>query len=386
MHTIVPATIIVAGVLNGALVSAEEIAKFPEAWNGRPIPILHPTQNGKPISANAPDVLERAGGYVFNVTFDTDRLRAEFWLDEDKFTAMGQTELLTNLQTGKTVEVSTGYFCESLQRGGEHGGKAYREVHVNLRPDHVALLPNQTGACSIADGCGAPRINEQVETVDKSAISKAISALGALVGLNINCACEDTMKAADIHALVQKLTTNGANLAPIKTLANLQTNFDIAELEKLSDQTRGALAAALKSLDKAAAAKVAEGDEEDPTKKPPMANAAQGGQPVTAGQLAAMIADGVKSGLAAALPQLKAELLTHTRRADAVAKIMANQRNALSEATLNAMSEAELTKYGESIAEVDFSGLGAGFTANAGDSAPLGVPRALMAPVQQKAN
>lgn len=382
MHTIVPAVIVVAGVLNGALVAAEEIAKFPEAWNGRPVPILHPMQNGQPISANLPDVLERKAGYVFNTRFDTDRLRAEFWLDEDQMVQMGQADLLATLQAGGTpkVEVSTGYFCDSVDRAGEFKGKTYSNVHLNLRPDHVALLPNQTGACSILDGCGVPRIHQQATDVEKTGLAKALNAIGAALGLKTNCSCEEAMKPTEITALVQKLAANGADLAPVKALANLQTNFDIAELEKLSDAGRAALGAVLKSLDKTAAkaAEAAPGEDDD---KVPANNSAK---PVTAGELAAMIANGVKAGLAAALPKLQADLLVNSRRVEVVARLMANQRNVLSESTLNAMNIDELVKLDESLRVVDYSGMGsAAFRANAGDSTPLVAPACMLAPIEK---
>src|SRR5690606_20175922 len=73
---------------------------------------------------------------------------------------------------------------------GELNGKPYTAKQVNLRPDHVALLPGEVGACSIADGCGAPRINSQAGAMSKA--SELLDSVRALLGMKTNCTCEGT--------------------------------------------------------------------------------------------------------------------------------------------------------------------------------------------------
>ena len=387
MHTVVPGVLAVAGVLNGALVTAEELGKFPESWNGSPIPILHPEQDGEPISANYPDILERAAGTIFGATLDGDRLRAELWLDETRFDEMGQSALLAAMAAGEMVEVSTGYYADTLVESGTFNGKPYRVRHANIRPDHLALLPGQTGACSIADGCGAPRVNTDV---DKGRIASAVSNLLVTLGLKPNdCQCEEpTMNAAAIAALAKKLHANGADLGDMKA------NFDIAELEKMSDVTRAALGAALKQLDKSqakaaeddeaakAAAKAAanEGDEdegdEDEEGKAMKKNAAAGGEkPITRAELKAMMAETLAEAI-------KPETINAmVERAGLEQRILANSACAFEEAELKAMSLEALTKYEKSIRPVDYSGAGgyvpSGDTGQGG-GAPLMVNSGLM--------
>jgi hypothetical protein len=359
MHTIVPAVIVVAGVLNGALLTADELAKVPEAWNGRPIPLHHPQQDGQFISANHPDVLERAMGKVFNTRFDVDRLRAEFWLDEQRFEAMNLLPLLQDIQNGKTIEVSTGYFSENLPEAGELSGKKYDKRQTNLRPDHVALLPDQVGACSIADGCGAPRVNADMDPAKKG-LTHALHVIGAALGLNVNCSCEDTMKPTDIAALATNLKTKGVDLSDLKV------NFDLAELTKMDDAGRAAIYGALKALEKASAKAAAEPPADDAAKVAANATA----QPITMGQLQTMIANGIAVGIAAELPKavasLKTELQTNARKAEVIARLMANEGNAFTQPELEAMS-------------IDYSGAaaGAGYAANADDK-PLGLGLGLL--------
>jgi hypothetical protein len=387
----------VAGVLNGALVPAEELAKFPDGWNGRPIPVYHPTKNGQNISANWPDVLERCVGQVFNTQFDTDRLRAEFWLDEQRMDNLGMAPLLGEIQAGKMFEVSTGYYCDSVAVVGEFNGKPYIARHANLRPDHVALLPDQIGACSIADGCGAPRVNTSRASAVKTELVKALNAIGVALGIKTNCSCEEpNMKAANIATLAATLIANGADLAGVKALANLQTNFDVAELEKMSEAGRAALYGALKALDKAAAKAAAAddagaGDDDEPPAAnegdddEPKANARKGGK----GMVTMSVADLEKlidRRVARGVKAVTADVVAHTRKAEVVERIVANQSNAFTKAELEAMSLDSLTKYEGSIRPTDYSGAVGGGVAqfSTNEAAPLVAPQALLAP--RKAN
>jgi hypothetical protein len=53
------------------------------------------------------------------------------------------------IEAGHTVEVSTGLFFDHA--GTSDDGAV---VGANFRPDHLAILPDQRGACSRAAGCG----------------------------------------------------------------------------------------------------------------------------------------------------------------------------------------------------------------------------------------
>lgn len=161
-YAVAPAVLIKAGVLNGQLVPAEEIAAFVEAWNGRPIPVRHPQVNGQYVTANSPEILEASAiGQVFNAVMDGDALKGELWIDTAKVAALGGEALtvFAKMEAGQIVELSTAYFCDTEPTSGYHKGIYFEGVQRDLRPDHLALLPNEVGACSVVDGCGAPRVN-----------------------------------------------------------------------------------------------------------------------------------------------------------------------------------------------------------------------------------
>jgi hypothetical protein len=164
-HLIVPVVAIVAGVLNGHLVPAEEIGAFVEAWNGIPLPIGHPQEHGQPVSANTPQRIEQSVGRFWGAQMQGDRLTGELWIDIAKCRQLGgdALEVLRRLEAGQPLEVSTAFWAETEEAAGEWGGQPYHGILRHLRPDHLALLPHEIGACSWADGCGAPRTASREE-------------------------------------------------------------------------------------------------------------------------------------------------------------------------------------------------------------------------------
>lgn len=163
-YLVAPVTMLVPGVLNGALVPAEETGRYVEAWNGRPVTLNHPTRNGEYVSAGTPEInATEAPGQVWNASFADGKLTAEIWIDIAKATAIGGDALtvMDRLRSNQPVEVSTGYFADHEQSNGTHNGKAYSMIARNIRPDHLALLPDGVGACSWQDGCGTPRVNAE---------------------------------------------------------------------------------------------------------------------------------------------------------------------------------------------------------------------------------
>lgn len=150
---------LVPGVLKGSdgalFYPAEEVARNPQDWNAMPIVVYHPTANGLPISARHPDVLEKSEvGRVFN-SASPDKLAAEGWFDEDD-TKRVDIRVYNALDKGIPMELSTGLYLdkERATAGAVHNGTPYDFVARNYRPDHLAVLPDQRGACSVRDGCG----------------------------------------------------------------------------------------------------------------------------------------------------------------------------------------------------------------------------------------
>jgi len=99
-------------------------------------------------------VLESHGiGVVLGAHVRNGKLRAEGWFDIERVENL-DPRVLDMLRTGKPIELSTGVYTD-VERGiGSYRGRAYAGIVRNLRPDHLAILPDAVGACSLQDGCG----------------------------------------------------------------------------------------------------------------------------------------------------------------------------------------------------------------------------------------
>lgn len=156
-YYVAPVTMIVPGVLNGnngpLLYKGEDLGEDPDIWNGIPIVVNHPKINGKYRSARHPDVLEKFGiGTVYEARF-LGALNAEAWFDPAKTRKKAPT-IYDDLVNGRPIEVSTGLGARYTKSPGTFNNVDYTHVVDRFRPDHLAVLTNAPGACSVDDGCG----------------------------------------------------------------------------------------------------------------------------------------------------------------------------------------------------------------------------------------
>jgi len=163
-HIVVPVVMMVEGVHNGSqgplLHLTEDLGKFPESWDGIPVTVQHPTVDGGNVSANSPAMLAKVKvGRIFNTHMDDNKLKAEAWLDEKRLQEVSDIALQA-IRAQQELQVSVGVFTEEENVSGEWHGESYESIARNHRPDHLALLPGGTGACSWTDGCGI-RVNKK---------------------------------------------------------------------------------------------------------------------------------------------------------------------------------------------------------------------------------
>jgi len=93
-------------------------------------------------------------GVLFNTFFDPDRgLISEIWVDVERARRLAP-EVVGALIEGRPLEVSTGLWFEESGGPGVWNGEEFTYTARDFRPDHLALLPDNVGACSIHDGCG----------------------------------------------------------------------------------------------------------------------------------------------------------------------------------------------------------------------------------------
>lgn len=170
-HIVAPLSLIVPGVLAGnrgpIFYSQSELGKNPTAWNHVPIVVYHPFANGRPVSARDPDVLRNQSIGVVLRTKSNGKLTAEGWFDVERMQAV-DNRVLEALESGQVMELSTGLELDAVPEDGTFNGKPYEAVARNFRPDHLAILPDQVGACSVDDGCGmmVNKLRAEVERLE----------------------------------------------------------------------------------------------------------------------------------------------------------------------------------------------------------------------------
>lgn len=352
-HLVVPVVMIVEGVLNNALLTESEFGKYAESWNGRPVPVLHPERNGQPVSANQPDIISKSTiGHIFNTKAEGGKLKAEAWIDINKAGRIGQSDLIAQLEAGEVVEVSTGYWADDEIKAGEHNGRAYETIHRNIRPDHLALLPGQEGACSVADGCGT-RVNSKRGIAMKT--REAFELIANKLGLKSNCNCEE--QEMDLLTQAKALHKNEALTAK--------------QLQMIQDMDEDQLAM-LQAIVSAMPGKSAEPPEtEEGEKEVEEMAKGEDGENVATNKSAAKTPD---------VDELVAnKVAEHLRRHDVTQKLTANERCPFTADEMKAMEIEHLEKLEKSIRPADYSGQGGPTTHGAGPATnPLRINRGIL--------
>lgn len=168
-YMILPVVAMTQGVrhpVNGvpALSLASVYGNGYQSWDGRPVFANHPRVEGELVAANQPGVLEAQSiGTVFNTRMDDGKLKMEAWINVAAALAKGGDAqvVVEHLQKGGALAVSVGAFMSEKEEKGTYDGQAYQVVWEAFFPDHLAILaPGLDGACSVAAGCGTPRVNE----------------------------------------------------------------------------------------------------------------------------------------------------------------------------------------------------------------------------------
>ncbi len=171
-YIVVPTIAITEGVWNGVLYTNEELSKFPDAWNGVPVTNAHPQENGQPQQASTQSMIETFKvGLVLNTRFETGKLKCEIWLNK-KLCEEKAPEILQNIQDEIDTDVSTGLYTDDIVGDGDFNGIKYNTQAINYRPDHLAILLHEDGACSWADGAGMVRNKKDEEGTFKTLFKK----------------------------------------------------------------------------------------------------------------------------------------------------------------------------------------------------------------------
>lgn len=151
-------------VMNGLLYPAEELARGAPTLEDKPAPAGHPkNQAGQFISANSGEALltAYAGAVCRNARHEGGRTLTDIVINEAAAKAHPDgAKLIERLDAAiagtnaEPIHVSTGLMLEAEEANGESRGKKYHAIARNLRYDHLAILLNEKGAGTPADGVG----------------------------------------------------------------------------------------------------------------------------------------------------------------------------------------------------------------------------------------
>lgn len=204
---VVPMVILTEGVHKGSggalYYSPEELAKTPAAWNAKPVVVYHPEMNGQAVSACDPSILtNRKVGVMMNTVYEKGKLKSEAWLEKDRADKVDE-RIMAAVESGEMMELSTGVFVDCEESEGEWKGEKYMGLARNFRPDHLALLPDKIGACSISDGAGFLR--NELKDGKKSTIAAIFQSVLRSLGMSTNEMSQSNTRDALGEALRAKL-------------------------------------------------------------------------------------------------------------------------------------------------------------------------------------
>lgn len=152
-------------------VPASTLSHLAMQWDGRPVVLQHPPADIP--TANRRDVLEASGlGQIFNTRYENGALQMDVWFDVAKCERVGAGDIIRKSEAGEVINVSIGAYVEIDRTPGiSPTGKRYNAVWTSITADHLAILPDRNGACSIADGCGTMRAADSDQLSEESIMS-----------------------------------------------------------------------------------------------------------------------------------------------------------------------------------------------------------------------
>lgn len=153
-HIVVPSyTLPDDVVMNEGLYPADEIRKSFKSLEGTLAPIGHPTVNGVFVKAGDAEAINAhyVGVWNKNVKQVDGRVYIEKWIDVEFAEKFEQgRQLLEAIENGDPLHTSTGLLCKRELAVNQ----AYKWIATEMRFDHDAILFDEPGAATPADGVG----------------------------------------------------------------------------------------------------------------------------------------------------------------------------------------------------------------------------------------
>jgi hypothetical protein len=233
-HLIVPCVALMETVIHAVnsdipeMVPLDTLKTAAKTWDGKPVLLGHPTKDGKQIPANTPGVFESYGlGKIKNPRIEGTKLLMDACLDPDLVEKLGGSKFLTGIKDGSEhIELSVGAYVHAEDGEGEFGGKKYKATWRATTGDHLALLPNSRGACSVAAGCGTHRAAQRFVAAEEFRMATEAE-IKALMPHQKMAECPSCMGTGQIAPGKDCPTCDGEGDLPV-----LKANRDISQKQR----------------------------------------------------------------------------------------------------------------------------------------------------------
>lgn len=157
-HAVMPSVLLTEGVHAGSagplFYSKDAITRNVQNWNNKPIVDGHPKKDGNYVSAANEWVIEKLQyGFLLNSNGKNAKLSSTAYVDVARADEI-QPLLMEKIRAKDPIEVSTGLYYDLSPKQGVWNGESYIGEITNIVADHLAVLVDSVGACSVKDGGG----------------------------------------------------------------------------------------------------------------------------------------------------------------------------------------------------------------------------------------
>ncbi|MCF1304984.1 DUF2213 domain-containing protein [Raoultella ornithinolytica] len=161
-------------VMNRKLYPAAEIEKAYNTLERNPMPLGHPKVDGKHVSARDVRAVNNyhVGAWLQNVSHKDGKVSGDMYIDRQYAESSEKGKRLINRldemiagTNSEPIHISTGLLYSGIAANGESKGKKYNEIATNMMFDHVAVLLDEPGAGTPAEGVGI-FVNSEGEEVE----------------------------------------------------------------------------------------------------------------------------------------------------------------------------------------------------------------------------
>ncbi|HBT4704287.1 TPA: DUF2213 domain-containing protein [Klebsiella quasipneumoniae subsp. similipneumoniae] len=246
-------------VMNRKLYPAAEIEKAYNTLERNPMPLGHPKVDGKHVSARDVRAVNEyhVGAWLQNVSHKGGKVTGDMYVNLQYAESSEKGKRLINRlddmiagTNSEPIHISTGLLYSGIAANGESKGKKYNEIATNMMFDHVAVLLDEPGAGTPAEGVGifvnAEGVELEIEVVNladadvpdpqDASFKTFFNQLKAFFSANSDSTQKETDPMKEL--IVNALKANGKEVEG-KTDAELMDAYNQMKAEEVTAKKKG---------------------------------------------------------------------------------------------------------------------------------------------------